>query len=102
MQFATDPKSAAASSRRCGRSDARREGRGADAGGCEGRLPRRVTDGIEGWTVEKKSAGNMTPTPLIHAGGDDKIRAMRNLRRYIQKAEKVVLNVVRGQLPGEY
>lgn len=32
----------------------------------------------------------------------DKIRAMRNLRRYIQKAEKVVLNVARGQFPGKY
>ena len=33
---------------------------------------------------------------------EDKIRAMRNLRRYIQKAEQVVLNVARGQFPGEY
>jgi hypothetical protein len=37
-----------------------------------------------------------------HDGGDDKERAMRNLRRYIQKAETVVLNVARGQFPGEY
>jgi len=29
-------------------------------------------------------------------------RAMRNLRRYIQKAEKVVLNVARWQFPSEY
>ena len=42
----------------------------------------------------------MAPTPPIHAGGDDKIRAMRNLRRYIQKAEKVVLNVARGASEG--
>jgi len=39
---------------------------------------------------------------LVRAGADDKIRAIRNLRRYIQKAEKVVLNVARGQFPGEY
>jgi hypothetical protein len=32
--------------------------------------------------------------------GDDLARAMRNLRRYLQKAEKVVLNVARGQFPG--
>ena len=28
--------------------------------------------------------------------------AMRNLRRWIQKAEAVVLNVARGEFPGEY
>ncbi len=32
----------------------------------------------------------------------DKIRPMRNLRRYIQKAEHVMLNVARGEFPGEY
>lgn len=32
----------------------------------------------------------------------DRMRAMRNLRRYIQKAEAVMLNVARGQFPGEY
>lgn len=42
------------------------------------------------------------PMVLEHQGMDDKIRAMRNLRRYIQKAEKVVLNVARGQFPGDY
>ena len=42
------------------------------------------------------------PMSFHHDGGDDKERAMRNLRRYIQKAEKVVLNVARGQFPGEY
>lgn len=42
------------------------------------------------------------PMAFQHAGSDDKIRAMRNLRRYIQKAERVVLNVARGQFPGKY
>lgn len=42
------------------------------------------------------------PMVLLHQGGDDKLRAMRNLRRYIQKAEKVVLNVAQGQFPGDY
>jgi hypothetical protein len=41
------------------------------------------------------------PIALMYADGG-KIRAMRNLRRYIQKAEQVVLNVARGQFPGEY
>ena len=42
------------------------------------------------------------PMAFQHDGRDDKERAMRNLRRYIQKAETVVLNVARGQFPGEY
>jgi hypothetical protein len=42
------------------------------------------------------------PMQFQHAGSDDAIRAMRNLRRYIQKAEQVVLNVARGQFPGKY
>ena len=42
------------------------------------------------------------PMALMYDTDGDKIRAMRNLRRYIQKAEQVVLNVARGQFPGEY
>jgi pimeloyl-ACP methyl ester carboxylesterase len=46
------------------------------------------------------------PTPLMMTAGrrdpDDLARAMRNLRRYIQKAELVVLNVARGKFPGPY
>jgi hypothetical protein len=42
------------------------------------------------------------PMALMYDNDGDKVRAMRNLRRYIQKAEKVVLNVARGQFPGEY
>ena len=42
------------------------------------------------------------PMALMYDSDGDKIRAMRNLRRYLQKAELVVLNVARGQFPGEY
>jgi hypothetical protein len=42
------------------------------------------------------------PTPLLYDSDGDKVRAMRNLRRYIQKAEQIVLNVARGQFPGDY
>jgi hypothetical protein len=42
------------------------------------------------------------PMALMYDNDGDKVRAMRNLRRYIQKAEKVVLNVARGQFPGQY
>ncbi len=33
---------------------------------------------------------------------EDKVRAMRNLRRYIQKAENIMLNVAKGEFPGDY
>ena len=42
------------------------------------------------------------PMALLFNHKDEKVRAMRNLRRYIQKAEQVVLNVARGQFPGAY
>ena len=42
------------------------------------------------------------PMALMYDTDGDKMRAMRNLRRYIQKAELVVLNVARGQFPGTY
>ena len=42
------------------------------------------------------------PTPLMTDFSIDKIRAMRNLLRYIQKAERIMLNVAQGELPGKY
>lgn len=36
------------------------------------------------------------------SGSDDIARPLRNLRRYIQKAEKIMLNVANGHFPGEY
>lgn len=42
------------------------------------------------------------PMSLMYDTDGDKVRAMRNLRRYIQKAELVALNVARGQFPGPY
>lgn len=46
------------------------------------------------------------PTPLLYTSGkgreEDLARALRNLRRYIQKAEKIALNVANGHFPGEY
>jgi hypothetical protein len=34
--------------------------------------------------------------------GDDTARALRNLNRYIQRAEKIILNVANAQFPGRY
>ena len=42
------------------------------------------------------------PTPLLPDADGDKVRAMRNMRRYITKAERVILNVANGAFPGTY
>ena len=42
------------------------------------------------------------PIPLLPDPYGDTVRAQRNMRRYIEKAEKVMLNVAKGQFPGEY
>ena len=43
------------------------------------------------------------PTPLLYNRkyGDNSV-ALRNLRRYIQKAEKIIVNVANGEFPGHY
>ena len=50
----------------------------------------------------KNKRWSKVPTTLMFDSDGDKVRAMRNLRRYIQKAEAVILNVARGQFPGDY
>ncbi len=42
------------------------------------------------------------PFALLGKGYDGDIRAMRNLRRYIQDAKKILQNVAGGSFPGKY
>jgi hypothetical protein len=42
------------------------------------------------------------PFALMTGGYEGDARPLRNLRRYIQNAEKVMLNVARGEFPGGY
>ena len=42
------------------------------------------------------------PTPLMTGGIEGIARPLRNLRRYIQKAETVVKNVASAEFPGRY
>ena len=42
------------------------------------------------------------PTQLLPDAYAGTVRAQRNMRRYIDKAEKIMLNVAKGQFPGEY
>ena len=58
------------------------------------------------YKIRKNKRWARIPMSLETASGDSaseyKERPMRNLRRYIQKAEKIVLNVANGQFPGDY
>lgn len=50
----------------------------------------------------KSKRGAKIPMALQVNNVSGATAAMRNLRRYIQKAEAVVFNVARGEFPGEY
>ena len=61
---------------------------------------RNYYEGLRGKSVRP------VPIALQYRGGrgheDSFARASRSLRRYLQKAEKIVFNVANGQFPGEY
>ena len=42
------------------------------------------------------------PMSLDIARAHDEERALRNMRRYIQRTEKILLNVAKGHFPGDY
>jgi hypothetical protein len=42
------------------------------------------------------------PTPLLYDKYGDNAVALRNMRRYITKAERVMLNVANGEFPAKY
>jgi hypothetical protein len=51
----------------------------------------------------KQKKWAVIPPALIVASDDEPdLRAERNIRRYVQKAEKVMLNVANGNFPGKY
>ena len=64
----------------------------------------KLLEATHGYYLKRKNKRYAkVPMSFQHSGSNsNKIGAMRNLRRYIQKAEKVVLNVARGQFPGTY
>jgi hypothetical protein len=51
----------------------------------------------------KNKSWAKVPSPLLYDRkyGDNSV-ALRNLRRYMQKAERIVLNVANGEFPGRY
>jgi hypothetical protein len=63
---------------------------------------RKLLDKVHQYYKSRKNQYKKVPSQFQHQGGDDEQRALRNLNRYIHKAEKIVLNVARGEFPGKY
>jgi hypothetical protein len=63
----------------------------------------KLLDAAHRFYVGRKNKRWAKVPMALHLDTDGgKIRPMRNLRRYIQKAERVMLNVARGEFPGKY
>jgi hypothetical protein len=52
--------------------------------------------------LERRMAQCTKIKPLIPDKYDDRTVALRNMCRYITKAERIVFNVARGDFPGKY
>jgi hypothetical protein len=63
---------------------------------------RQLLQKVHQYYTARKNQYKKIPMPFQHQGGDDEQRALRNLNRYIHKAERIVLNVARGEFPGKY
>jgi hypothetical protein len=59
---------------------------------------KKLLDAVHAFYAGRKKSRRI-PMPLEVSGGDTTV-AMRNLRRYIQRAERIVLNAARGEFPG--
>lgn len=62
----------------------------------------KLLEKVHQYYRSRKNQYKKIPMPFQHQGRDDEQRALRNLNRYIHKAEKIVLNVARGEFPGKY
>ena len=64
---------------------------------------KKLLDAAHAYYARRKSEeGRKVPGSLRPDKYGDPTTAMRNLRRYIQRAERLVLNAARGEFPGGY
>lgn len=56
----------------------------------------------EYYKTRKNKKWAKIPMSLDIARVQDEERALRNMRRYIQRTEKIILNVAKGHFPGKY
>ena len=60
---------------------------------------KKLLNAVHGYYQTKAS---QVPAPLRSDSDGDAVRAMRNLRRYLQNAEQILVNVGHGEFPGRY
>ena len=61
-----------------------------------------LLDKVHAYYRGRKRKQQVPSLLLVAKLDEDNSRALRNMRRYISKAERVMLNVVRGEFPGRY
>jgi hypothetical protein len=56
------------------------------------------------YATRTKRVDNKIPSQFLYKKGNEESvrRALRNARRYIQRADKIILNVAKGEFPGRY
>jgi hypothetical protein len=63
----------------------------------------KLLDAVHAYYLSRKGARKAkVPLPLQYANELDRIRAMRNLNRYIHRAKRIMLNVAKGDFPGRH
>jgi hypothetical protein len=63
----------------------------------------KLLDAVHAYYLSRKVARKAkVPVPLLYANEVDRLRAMRNLNRYVYRAQRIMLNVAKGDFPGRY
>jgi hypothetical protein len=63
----------------------------------------KLLNAVHAYYLSRKVAKKAkVPLPLQYTNDMDRIRAMRNLNRYVHRAQRIMLNVAKGDFPGRY
>jgi hypothetical protein len=63
----------------------------------------KLLNAVHDYYLSRKVAKKAkVPTPLMYANEVDRLRAMKNLNRYIHRAKRIMRNVAKGDFPGRY
>jgi hypothetical protein len=63
----------------------------------------KLLDAVHAYYLSRKVAKKAkVPLPLQYTNDTDRIRAMRNLNRYVHRAQDIMRNVAKGDFPGLY
>lgn len=63
----------------------------------------KLLEAVHAYYLSRKVARKAkVPLPLQYSNEINRIRAMRNLNRYVHRAQRIMLNVAKGNFPGDY